>query len=104
MSKYYPEAEGLYDPTFEHDACGVGMMVDINGDPSHAIVRDTLQILVNLTHRGAVGSDPDTGDGAGLLMQIPDQFFRKAANLGFTLPEKTRYAVGMVYLPSYNFV
>ncbi len=99
MSKYYPEAEGLYDPTFEHDACGVGMMVDINGEPSHAIVRDTLQILVNLTHRGAVGSDPDTGDGAGLLMQIPDQFFRKAANLGFTLPEKTRYAVGMVYLP-----
>ncbi|MBU6994970.1 glutamate synthase large subunit [Ferrovum myxofaciens] len=95
-----PSAQGLYDPVHEHDACGVGFVAHIKGQKSHAIVRQGLQILENLTHRGATGADPLAGDGAGILLQIPDAFLRRAVDpLGFALPEVGHYAVGMVFLP-----
>ncbi len=95
-----PSAQGLYDPVHEHDACGVGFVAHIKGQKSHAIVRQGLQILENLTHRGATGADPLAGDGAGILIQIPDAFLRReTAALGFALPEAGAYAVGMVFLP-----
>lgn len=72
-----PSAQGLYDPTNEHDACGVGFVAHIKGKKSHEIVQQGLRILHNLDHRGAVGADPLMGDGAGILLQIPDQFFRE---------------------------
>jgi glutamate synthase (ferredoxin) len=93
-------AEGLYDPRHEHDACGVGFVVDIKGRKSHAIVRQALQVLINLLHRGACGCEPNTGDGAGILLQIPDKFFRKeCARLGIALPAPTEYGAGLVFLP-----
>ena len=92
--------QGLYDPRFERDACGVGFIADVEGRASHATVRDALQILVNLTHRGAAGSDPDCGDGAGILMQLPDKFLRaRCADAGIALPGIGRYGAGMVFLP-----
>jgi glutamate synthase (NADPH) large chain len=95
-----PQAEGLYDPRNERDACGLGFIVNIHGEPSHDIIVKGIQILINLTHRGACGCDPDTGDGAGLLMQIPDKFFRReCASLGFTLPPVGEYGVGMMFFP-----
>jgi glutamate synthase (NADPH/NADH) large chain len=95
-----PAAQGLYDPRFEHDACGIGVVAHIKGVKSHQIVRDGLTVLKNLDHRGARGSDPDTGDGAGILLQIPHAFFMKAARQsGFELPEPGNYGVGMVFLP-----
>jgi len=95
-----PEAQGLYDPRNEHDACGVGFIVDIKNRKSHDIIRDGLEILVNLTHRGAVGADPKAGDGAGILIQLPDVFLRaEAAALGITLPPEGAYAAGCVFLP-----
>ncbi|CAA7616980.1 glutamate synthase, large subunit [Candidatus Terasakiella magnetica] len=95
-----PEAQGLYDPRHEHDACGVGFIVDIKNRKSHAIVRDGLEILVNLTHRGAVGADPKAGDGAGILIQLPDAFLRaEASALGITLPPEGAYGAGCVFLP-----
>ncbi len=95
-----PEAQGLYDPRHEHDACGVGFIVDIKNRKSHDIVRDGLEILVNLTHRGAVGADPKAGDGAGILIQMPDSFLRdEAAKLGITLPAEGSYGAGCVFLP-----
>ena len=69
-----PEKQGLYDPKFEHDSCGVGFIVDMNGKKSHTIVRKALQVLINLQHRGAVGCEVNTGDGAGITMQVPDKF------------------------------
>ena len=72
--------KGLYDPSFEHDACGVGVVADIRGRKSHDIVQKGLEVLIHLGHRGACGSDPDTGDGAGLLMQMPHDFFRAEAD------------------------
>ena len=91
---------GLYSPEQEHDACGVGMVANIKGDKTHAIITESLQVLDNLGHRGASGSDPDTGDGAGILVQIPDAFFRKvAAEAGVALPPEGEYGVGMVFLP-----
>jgi glutamate synthase (NADPH) large chain len=93
-------AEGLYDPSFEHDACGFGFVVDIAGRPSHDIVRDALTVLVNLEHRGATGSDKNTGDGAGLTIQIPHRFLADmAARSGVRLRGKGGYGVGMVFLP-----
>ena len=77
--------EGLYDPAFEHDACGVAFVATLTGVPSHSIVRQGLEALRNLDHRGATGSDPLTGDGAGILMQIPDAFLR--AEAGFADPD-----------------
>jgi glutamate synthase domain-containing protein 2/glutamate synthase domain-containing protein 1/formylmethanofuran dehydrogenase subunit C len=95
-----PAAEGLYDPAYEHDACGVGFVAHIGGKKSHSIVEQGLQILCNLDHRGAVGADPLMGDGAGILVQIPDAFFREEmGKLGTALPPAGEYGVGMVFLP-----
>jgi len=92
--------QGLYDPANEHDACGVGFIAHIRGAKSHKIIEQGLQILKNLTHRGAVGADPKAGDGAGILIQIPDQFFREElATQGIKLPPPGEYGVGMVFLP-----
>ena len=89
-----PPKQGLYDPRNEHDACGVGFVAHMKGVKSHQIVRDGLFMLENLTHRGAVGADPLMGDGAGLLVQIPDRMFREEmAGQGVTLPEAGDYAV-----------
>ena len=90
---------GLYNPAREHDACGVGFVAHLKGVPSHRIVSDGLQVLENLTHRGAVGADPLMGDGAGMLVQIPHDFFvAEAKGLGIDLPEKGRYGVGFLFL------
>ena len=95
-----PAKQGLYDPHFEHDACGIGFAVHIKGKKFHEIVRQGLAILINLKHRGGVGNEPNSGDGAGLLIQIPDAFFRRACGpLGINLPPAENYAVGMVFLP-----
>src|SRR5512144_106790 len=95
-----PPAQGLYDPKREHDACGVGFVADLKGRPSHTIVEHGLQILENLTHRGATGADPLAGDGAGILVQLPDTFLRaEAAKLGIELPAVGAYACGNVFLP-----
>src|SRR5262245_11107447 len=95
-----PGAQGLYDPQFEHDACGVGFLVNIKGRKSHTIVQQALQILVNLDHRGACGCEANTGDGAGILMQMPHDFLKTAGKeAGVTLPSFGEYGVGMVYLP-----
>ena len=91
---------GLYAPEQEHDACGVGMVANIKGEKTHGIITESLEVLNNLGHRGASGSDPDTGDGAGILVQMPDAFFRKVtAEIGLTLPPEGEYGVGMVFLP-----
>lgn len=91
---------GLYRPEFEHDSCGVGFVAHIGGKPSHEIISWGIEILVNLTHRGAVADDPETGDGAGILIQVGDSFFReKCAELGIKLPDPGSYGVGMVFLP-----
>jgi glutamate synthase (NADPH/NADH) large chain len=92
-----PTKQGLYDPSFEHDACGVGFVVDVHGRRSHELVDQGLTVLRNLDHRGASGSDPDTGDGAGILVQVPDAFLRDVT--GFPLPAAGRYAVGTAFLP-----
>ena len=95
-----PVRQGLYDPLREHDACGVGLVCHLKGEPSHAVVQDGLQILVNLTHRGACGCDETTGDGAGILLQKPDAFLRKVcADASIELPDESRYACGMFFLP-----
>ncbi len=92
-----PVSQGLYDGRYEHDACGVGFVADLPGRRSHEIVAQALTVLRNLEHRGAMGSDPDTGDGAGILTQIPDALLREACD--FPLPDPGRYAAGMVFLP-----
>ncbi len=95
-----PIRQGLYDPRHEHDACGVGFIVHIKGCKSHSIVKQGLELLRNLTHRGAVGADPFAGDGAGILIQIPDVFLRAQCKLqDLILPKEGEYAVGMVFLP-----
>ena len=100
MSKYgLPPKQGLYDPRLEHDACGIGFVANIAGRPSHKIIEQGVEVLVNLTHRGACGCDPETGDGAGLLLQVPHDFFsRQAADDGYTLPAAGEYGVGMLFL------
>ena len=99
MNKYgLPAAQGLYNPQFEHDACGVGFIVHMKGHKSHEIVEQALTILVNLDHRGACGCETNTGDGAGILMQVPHKFLQKvAAAENISLPEAGQYGVGMVY-------
>ena len=95
-----PLKQGLYDPQFEHDSCGIGFVVNIKGKKSHQTVTDGLQILVNLDHRGAVGHEPNTGDGAGILIQKPHEFLVKVtAKLGFKLPAYAEYGAGMLFLP-----
>ncbi len=93
-------AQGLYDPRHEHDACGVGFVCHIKGQRSHSIVSQALQLLVNLLHRGACGCEVNTGDGAGILIQMPDRFLRQeTAKLGITLPPERGYGAGLVFLP-----
>src|SRR5262245_47554076 len=93
-------AQGLYHPDHEHDACGVGFVVDMKGHVSHTIVRKALQVLINLLHRGACGCEPNTGDGAGILLQMPDRFLRReCARIGFELPPVKHYGAGLVFLP-----
>ncbi|MFJ5830347.1 glutamate synthase large subunit [Streptomyces sp. NPDC093089] len=92
-----PAPQGMYDPRNEHDACGVGFVATLTGVASHALVEQALTVLRNLEHRGATGSEPDSGDGAGILFQVPDAFLREVA--GFELPEAGAYAVGIAFLP-----
>ena len=93
-----PAAQGLYDPALEHDACGVAFVVDVPGRASHDVVEQGLQALRNMEHRGASGQEPDSGDGAGILLQVPDAFYRAVAPA--ELPEPGRYAVGTAFLPT----
>jgi glutamate synthase (NADPH) large chain len=96
-----PQAQGLYDPQHEHDACGVGFLCDVKGRKSAALVQGALEVLRNLGHRGACGCEDNTGDGAGILLQTPDAFLRReAAGLGFDLPAPGHYAVGVIFLPT----
>jgi glutamate synthase (NADPH/NADH) large chain len=98
--KLPPKAQGLYHPDNEHDACGVGLVVDVEGRKSNQIVRNGIQVLESLAHRGACGCEENTGDGAGILIQVPDAFMRNAASsLGISLPPAEEYGVGMVFLP-----
>ncbi len=100
LPAYPPGRQGLYDPGNEHDACGLGFIAHIKGRKSHAIITQALAILKNLSHRGATGADPLQGDGAGILIQMPDAFLRRACGrLGITLPVEGQYGVGMVFLP-----
>lgn len=92
-----PAAQGMYDPRNEHDACGVGFVATLTGEASHALVEQALTVLRNLEHRGATGSEPDSGDGAGILSQVPDAFLRAAVS--FDLPDAGAYAVGIAFLP-----
>jgi glutamate synthase domain-containing protein 2/glutamate synthase domain-containing protein 1/glutamate synthase domain-containing protein 3 len=92
-----PPAQGLYDPAYEHDNCGVGFIANIKGRKSHSIVKRGIEILCNLTHRGAVGSDPLDGDGAGLMIQMPDDYYREVCD--FTLPDAGEFGAGVVFLP-----
>ena len=95
-----PQPQGLYHPVNEHDACGMGLVANIRGEKSHDIIRKGLEVLINLTHRGAAGCDPETGDGAGILIQIPHVFFaRECGELGMRLPEPGAYGVAMCFLP-----
>jgi glutamate synthase domain-containing protein 2/glutamate synthase domain-containing protein 1/glutamate synthase domain-containing protein 3 len=95
-----PRPQGLYHPRDEHDACGMGLVANIRGEKSHEIIRKGLEVLINLTHRGAAGCDPETGDGAGILIQIPHAFFaRECGELGINLPEPGAYGVAMCFLP-----
>ncbi|MFE8695885.1 glutamate synthase large subunit [Cytobacillus sp. FJAT-53684] len=93
-----PVKQGLYDPGFEHDACGIGFIANIKGGTSHQIVKKGLSMLVRLEHRGGQGSDPDTGDGAGIMTQLPHQFFLKECG-NMNIPETGNYGVGMIFLP-----
>ncbi|MFF2926449.1 glutamate synthase large subunit [Streptomyces celluloflavus] len=93
-----PAQQGMYDPREEHDACGVGFVATLTGEASHALVEQALTVLRNLEHRGATGSEPDSGDGAGILLQVPDAFLRESVT--FELPEAGAYAVGIAFLPS----
>ena len=96
-----PPAQGLYDPQHEHDACGVGFVVDLKGRKSSDIVQQGIQVLLNLKHRGACGCETNTGDGAGILLQTPHEFFAEEADkLKIKLPAPGRYAVGAVFLPA----
>ena len=95
-----PSPQGLYHPRNEHDACGMGFVASIRGEKSHDIIRKGLEVLINLTHRGAAGCDPETGDGAGILIQVPHVFFaRECGELGMQLPEAGAYGVAMCFLP-----
>jgi len=100
MPPLIPDAWGLYRPEYEHDACGVGFVANIKGEKSHGIVEQALEVLNRMGHRGAAGSDPETGDGAGILVQLPHRFFkREGIRQGWEVPRRRRYGVGMVFLP-----
>ena len=93
---YHDRSEGLYDPSYEHDACGVGMIVNIHGEKSHELVESALKVLENMRHRGAEGADNKSGDGAGILLQIPHEFILLQ---GIPVPEKGKYGTGLIFLP-----
>ncbi|MCX5686165.1 MAG: glutamate synthase subunit alpha, partial [Candidatus Omnitrophica bacterium] len=98
---HFPSKQGLYDPQLEHDSCGVGFVCDIKGRPSNDIVKKGLEVLRRMSHRGATGADPKTGDGAGILIQIPHEFFLKSCRKdGMDLPEKGSYGTGLIFLPA----
>jgi len=98
--RHTASAKGMYEPSYEHDACGMGFVADIKGRKSRDIIDKGLQVLKNLEHRGAVGADQFTGDGSGILIQMPDEFIRKlASEEGFVLPKEGRYGVGVMFLP-----
>src|SRR5207249_1585859 len=100
MPNIEPGAQGLYDPSYEHDACGVGFIADLKNRKSHQLIQDALQILLNLEHRGACGCEANTGDGAGILIQMPHHFLQaEAAKLGVNLPAQGDYGTGLVFLP-----
>ena len=95
-----PLKQGLYDPAHEHDSCGIGFVVDAHGRKSHSIVEQGVQVLLNLEHRGACGCEKNTGDGAGILMQMPHRFLAEECDkIGITLPAAGRYGAGIVFLP-----
>lgn len=96
MVKRHNTREGMYDPRFEHDACGVGLLVNVKGIKSHRLVEQGLQVLEHMVHRGAEGADPKTGDGAGIMVQIPHEFILLQ---GVPVPEKGRYGTGLVFMP-----
>ena len=96
LSNNYPKAVGLYDPANEHDACGVAMVATLKREAEHEIVQKALRALENMEHRGATGADPDTGDGAGILIRIPDEFFRGVVD--FQLPEFGKYVAGLAFI------
>ena len=97
---HFPEKQGLYDPRFEKDSCGVGFVCDIKGQKSHRIIEQGIEVLRRLSHRGAVGADPKTGDGAGILLQMPHQFLGKVASRsGIDLSDSGYYGTGLVFLP-----
>ena len=93
-----PHPHGLYDPAYEHDACGVAFVADLYGRRSHDVVAKGLSALIRLDHRGARGAEPNTGDGAGILLQVPDAFYRSVVD--FELPPPGRYATGLAFLPN----
>src|SRR5690554_316147 len=97
MQKSFPKVQGLYDPAYEHDNCGIGFVAHIKGKPSNDIVRKGLEVLVNMTHRGAESSDNKSGDGAGIQMQVPHDYFK---TFGFDLPASGHYGTGLIFLPS----
>ncbi len=96
-----PKKQGMYDPAFEHDSCGVGFVAHIKGQQSHKIIDDAREILVRMTHRGAVGAEKNTGDGAGILTTLPQLFLEKIAKveLGITLPKRGEVAAGIIFMP-----
>src|ERR1700728_2815272 len=95
----HPPAQGLYNPQYEHDACGVGFLAHMKGQASNRIVLQALEMLENMNHRGACGCEPDSGDGAGIMVRLPDGFLRrKCKELGFVLPPLGQYGVGNVFL------
>src|SRR5262245_47093921 len=101
MKNFEFKKQGLYDPRFEHDSCGVGFIAHLKGKKSHEIVKNGIKILEHLSHRGACGCDPLTGDGAGLLIQVPDEFLRKqCAKKRIPLPESGQYGTGLVFFPT----
>ena len=100
--EYTPElsTDGLYDPSFEHEACGVGLVANTRGVKSHGVIRQGLEVLINLGHRGAAGADPETGDGAGIMMQMPHEFIvSEFGRLGVRVPDVGSYGIGMTFLP-----
>ena len=97
MSIGYPKAQGLYDPANEHDNCGIGFVAHIKGHKSHEIIERGLEVLENMDHRGATGSDNKTGDGAGILMQIPDQYIKEV--LKVNIPASGKFGTGLIFLP-----
>ncbi|MGH3802976.1 MAG: glutamate synthase subunit alpha, partial [Pseudonocardiaceae bacterium] len=98
MTRRAHPSSGLYDPAYEHDACGLAFVVDLAGEPSHRVVEQGLAALRRLDHRGARGADQDTGDGAGITLQLPDVFFRTVTQ--FELPAAGQYATGLAFLPT----